>query len=90
MVVLQNAFLIQTWILDHQKDRKTSGIGFDAESENETHSARECAFASTEEWMEGNISQKLEDFTAVSGITVGYNNPQSVCEITELIFGYPK
>jgi hypothetical protein len=40
--------------------------------------------------MEGNISQKLEDFTVVSGITVGYNNPQSVCEIMELIFGYPK
>lgn len=40
--------------------------------------------------MEGNIPQNLEDFTVVPGVTVGYNNPPSVCEVTELIFGYPK
>ena len=28
-----------------------------------------------------------EDFTRVSGVTIECNNPQSVCEITELIFG---
>lgn len=72
------------------KDRNTSVTGSGTESGNETHSARECPFASTEEWMEGNISQKVEDFTVVSGVTVGYNNPQSVCEISGLIFGHPK
>ena len=28
----------------------------DTESKNETHGAGECSFASTEEWMEGNIA----------------------------------
>ena len=64
-------------------------IDSDTESENEIHDAEACSFASTEEWMEGNISQKLEDFTVVSGITVGYNNPQSVSEIT-ICFGLVK
>ena len=53
-------------------------IDSDTESENETHSAVECSFASTEEWIKDNISQKLEDFTAVSGTTVECNNPQRV------------
>ncbi|XP_065792264.1 uncharacterized protein C1orf21 homolog isoform X1 [Muntiacus reevesi] len=33
-----------------------------AKVKNETHGAGECSFASTEEWSEDNISQKLEDF----------------------------
>ena len=37
---------------------------------NETHGAGECSFASTEEWSEDNISQKLEDFTGVSVLTI--------------------
>ena len=45
---------------------------------------------SIEEWVEDNVSRKLEDFTAVSGITVECNNPQSVSEVTEMIFGWPK
>ena len=57
------------------------------ESENETQGAGECSFASTEKWIEDNISLKLEDFTGVSGVTIECNNPQSVSEITELIFG---
>lgn len=43
-------------------------IDSDKESEHETHSAGECSFASTEEWMEGNIAWKLEDFTGVSDV----------------------
>ena len=31
-----------------------------------------------------------EDFTGVSGITIKCNKPQSISEITELIFGWPK
>ena len=61
-------------------------IGSDTESENETHGAGECSFASTEEWIEDNVSWKLEDFTDVSGVTVKCNNLQSISEITELIF----
>ena len=60
-------------------------IDSDTESENETHDAGECSFASTEEWIEDNISWKLEDFTGVSGVTIECNNPQSVSAITELI-----
>ena len=68
------------------KRQKTLVIDFDMASENETHSAGECSFASTEEWIEDNISWKLEDLTGVSGVTTECNNPQSVSEITELIF----
>ena len=50
-------------------------IDSDTESENETHSAGECSFASTEEWMEDNISWKLEDFTGMSDVTTDCNNP---------------
>ena len=57
-------------------------------SEHETHSAGEYFFASTEEWIEDNISWKLEDFTGMLSITIKCNNPQSVSEITELIFGW--
>jgi len=31
-----------------------------------------------------------EDFTGVSGVTIECNNPQSVSEITKLIFAWPK
>ena len=72
------------------KRQKTLVIDADTESENEAHDAGECSFSSTEEWIEDNISQKLEDFTGVSGVTIECNNPQSVSEITELIFGQPK
>ena len=57
------------------------------ESENETHGVGECSFASTEEWIEDNISRKLEDFTEMSGITIECSNVRSVSEITKLIFG---
>ena len=43
-----------------------------------------------QEWSEDNILWKLEDFTGVSSVTIECNNPQSVSEITELIFGQPK
>ena len=42
------------------KRPKTLVIDSDMESENETHGAGECSFASTEQWIEGNISRKLE------------------------------
>ena len=61
----------------------------DKESENEAHSAEECSFTSMEEWIDDNISQKL-DTTGVSGITIECNNLQSVSRLTELIFGWPK
>ena len=57
------------------KRQKTLVIDSDMESENETHSAGECSFASTEEWIKDNISWKLEDFTGVSGVTIEYNKP---------------
>ena len=53
-----------------RKRQKTLVIDSDVESENKTHGARECSFASTEEWIEDNISRKLEDFTGVSGVTI--------------------
>ena len=46
----------------------------------------ECSFDSTEEWIEDNISRKL-DFTGVSDVTIECNNLQSISEIRELIFG---
>ena len=42
----------------------------DKESENETQGARECTFASTEEWIEDNIARKLEGFTDVLDVTI--------------------
>ena len=71
------------------KGQQTLVTDSDTESENETHSAGECSFASTEEWIE-DISQKLEDFTGASGVTIESNDLQSVSEIPELIFGQPK
>ena len=59
-------------------------------SENETHGAGECSTAFSEEWTEDNISVTLEDFMGVSGVTTDCNNPQSVSEITEFIWGQPK
>ena len=68
------------------KRQKTLVIDSDTESENETRGTGECSFASTEEWIEDNISRKLEDFTGASDITTECNNLQSVSEITELTF----
>ena len=58
------------------KRQKTLVIDSDTESENESHGAGECSFASTEEWLEDSILQKLEDFTGVSGLAIECNNPQ--------------
>ena len=57
------------------KDKKTSVTDSDTESENETHSAGECSFASKEEQIEDKISKQLEDFISVSGVTTECNNP---------------
>ena len=51
-------------------------IDSDRDSKSETHGA------STEEWVEDNILQKLEDFAGVSAVTTECNNPQSIREIT--------
>ena len=52
----------------------------DTESESEIHGAGECFLASTEQWIEDDISEKLEDFRGVSGVqsTIEWNNPQNV------------
>ena len=65
------------WILDHKKTKPLANDS-DKESENEAHSAEECSFTSMKEWIEDNISQKLENFTRMSGVTIVCNNPQSV------------
>ena len=76
------------WILDQQKDKKKSLVtGSNRKSKNETHGAGDCALASAEDWIEDNLSQKLEDFTVMLGVTIESNNPQSVSEITGLSFG---
>ena len=59
-----------------KKDKNPSVIDSDRESKSETHGA------STEEWVEDNISQKLEDFAGVSGVTPECNNPESIRAIT--------
>ena len=78
------------WILGQQKDEESLATDSDTESENETHGAGECSFVSTEERLEDNISQKSEDITGVSSVTVECDNLQSDSEITELIFGQLK
>ena len=65
-------------------------IDSDTESDNETHSAGECCFPSGEKWIENNISQKSEDFTDVSGVTIKCNNLQSISEITDFLSGQNK
>ena len=62
-------------------------IDSEMEIENENHEAGKRYFASAEEWIEDNITQKLKDFTGVSVITIKCDNLQSVSEITELTFG---
>ena len=57
----------------------------DTKSENETHGAGECSFASAEDWT-ANISRKL-DFT---GVTTACNNLQSVSEIINYWLGQNK
>ena len=59
-----------------KKTRKNVVIDSDMKSEHETHSAGEYFFASTEEWIEDNISWKLDDFTGVLEVAIGYNNPE--------------
>lgn len=50
----------------------------DTESEKWNSCAGECFLClSREEWIEDNISWILEDFIAMSGVTIEYNNPQS-------------
>ena len=78
------------WILGQQKDKESLATDSDTESENETLGAGECSFVSTEERIEDNISQKSEDITGVSSVTVECDNLQSDSEITELIFGQLK
>ena len=51
------------------------------ESKNETHHAGEYSFASTEQCVEDYSSQKLEEFTGMSGVA----NPRSVSQVTELV-----
>ena len=70
-----------------RQKKKSLVTGSNRESKNETHGAGDYALASAEDWIEDNLSQKLEDFTVVSGVTIECNNPQSVSEITELSFG---
>ena len=53
------------------------------ESENKTHNAGECSFASIDEWIEDNILQKSEDVPGVSGVNIECNSLQSDGEITE-------
>ena len=65
-------------------------IDSDSERENETHSARGCSSASTDRWMEDNVSRKLEDVTGVSGPTTEWNDQPSVSSTTEFISGQPK
>ena len=61
-------------------------IECDKESEHEAHTAGERHFASTEAWIEDNVSRELEDFTGASGVTTEGN----VSEVTEFTLGWSK
>lgn len=67
---------------------------FDSDTESEVKLTVQCwgmlLSLLQKSWTEGNMSRKLEDFTGVSGVTIECNSPQSVSEIKELIFGWPK
>lgn len=67
---------------------------FDSHTESEVKLTVQCwgmlLSLLQKSWTEGNMSRKLEDFTGVSGVTIECNSPQSVSEIKELIFGWPK
>ena len=65
-------------------------VDSDMEIENENLDAGKCYFASADEWIEDNISWKLEDFTGVLEVAIGYNSPESVSEIIEFISGWSK
>ena len=69
------------------RPKKSLVTGSDRESKNETHGAGHCSLASAEDWIENNLSQKLEEFTVTSGVTIECNNSQSISEVTELSFG---
>ena len=73
--------------LGQQKDKKKPSDGFWYRKWKWNDG--ECSYASTEEWIEDSISWIL-DCTGVSGVTVQFNNLQGACEISELIFGWPK
>ena len=75
------------WILDQQKEKKSLRTGSDRDSKNEIHGAGDCSLASAEDWNKYNLSQKLEKFTVMLGVTIECSNPQSMSEITELSFG---
>ncbi|MXQ96680.1 hypothetical protein E5288_WYG020502 [Bos mutus] len=64
------------------RPKKSLVTGSDRESKNETHGAGDCSLASAEDWIENNLSQKLEDFTVTSGVTIECNNSQSISEGT--------
>ena len=63
------------------KRQKALVIDSDMGSENETHGAGECFFASAKRWIEGSVPWKLKDFTGVSGLTIESDNLPGVHEI---------
>ena len=70
MIVLQNIVLIQTiWILGQQTDKKNSDWFWYTTWKWNSQCWR-MLLASTEECIEDNISQKLENFTSMSGVTI--------------------
>ena len=62
-------------------------IDSDFENEDNIHDAGENSSFSTEDWIKSNILRNLENFTKVPGVTIQCNNPQSVSEVSKLIFG---
>ena len=62
-------------------------IDSDSENEDNIHDTGENSSFSTEDWIESNILRNLKNFTKVPGVTIEYNNPQSVSEVSKLIFG---
>ena len=72
-IVLQNIVLIQMmWLLDQQKDKKPQWWIL-IQKWKWNACAGECFLASTEEWMEDDISEMLEGFRGVSGVQVLLN-----------------
>lgn len=41
---------------------------------------------SEEEWTENDITPTLEDYSKISGLTVALSDPQSISEVTDLVF----
>ena len=87
VIVLENIVMIHMmWLLGKQKDKRLWWLILILKV-NIKHTVLEVHICFYREWAEGNVSWKLEDFTGVSGVTIGCNNPWSVGEI---IFGQPK